>query len=712
MVWPTARAKWNLTMDVIRDLSPRQAVSEKTGTAWQKNAPALARWALDRLANRTDAWGAYIDPSRRRGTSNSYTAKENGRGPLNVAKLTNHFAGGQVLGLHSTSPDDTCRSIGIDLDMHGDDPDLAVRNHAAAVAWAERLADEGFVALLTDSNGRGGFHLRVMFAEPIASEVAFSFAEWIIRDADEYGVDAETFPKQPNLAGLKFGNWLRIPGRHHTRDHWTRVWSGDGWLEGQQAIDYILAIAGDDPELIPDAARLSIRIDRPVELKPFVLPEGVELSDVQRQAADYVATAPPAVSGQGGHNITWGVAHELLIGFGLSEASAFPLLAAYNARLAESWTDAELRHKLNLDAHKVSESKRANPRAIGYLLTMGSEGQAPASLSPKDVAAALAAEFNFEYRDADDPLPLPTPRSNPRKSTPDNDLEDHVTDTKGSLEDPLGNPSGNCDILPPEPATCPDPVPLRGHQIGRSGTAVEVQVPCGNRGGRVAKSGRVYPPCWACIDNWRADFKWRFERDIQGSELSNFYVAEIAAGEWVAARQFISRQGKSMDIKPEYGKVALPDDRLFVLSTVPIHPEQEPPVPAAKALSAAHAAVDACPQRLRRPITGSGGWLRPAKRVETPKYKLLDYAEHGWTRHSNAADIRKTANLYGYKVKYSPTGTITTISGIVGKDGYSDENATIEFWNAVDAAARERLQASRPAVSNREWVEAREWMAS
>src|SRR5262249_17961848 len=61
----------------------------------------------------------------------------------------------------------------------------------------------------------------------------------------------ETFPKQPKVSSGRFGNWLRLPGHHHSRDHWSRVWDGYRWLVGVDAVQYILSLNGDSPSLIP-----------------------------------------------------------------------------------------------------------------------------------------------------------------------------------------------------------------------------------------------------------------------------------------------------------------------------------------------------------------------------------------------------------------------------------------------------------------------------
>jgi hypothetical protein len=60
------------------------------------------------------------------------------------------------------------------------------------------------------------------------------------------------YPGEPEVNPHRpYGSWLRLPGRHHTRSHWTKVWGRDRWLEDQEAVDAILSVTGDSPELIP-----------------------------------------------------------------------------------------------------------------------------------------------------------------------------------------------------------------------------------------------------------------------------------------------------------------------------------------------------------------------------------------------------------------------------------------------------------------------------
>lgn len=83
--------------------------------------------------------------------------------------------------------------------------------------------------------------------------------------------------------------------------------------------------------------------------KPEALPPSFtsRLQDsIIERARKYVATMPPAVSGQDGHGRTFRVACVLVLGFGLSEAEAFGLLKEYNAGCQPPWSDRELAHKI------------------------------------------------------------------------------------------------------------------------------------------------------------------------------------------------------------------------------------------------------------------------------------------------------------------------------------------------------------------------------
>jgi len=229
---------------------------------WAEHADKLAAWTDEHLVNRTDVWGAYLPADRREaGKSNNYTAPPQERrfdGALTLGLLHQHYVGedvGHLIGLHAVGRDNKSRWLVVDIDKHGDDdPATPETNFSAACGWWASLRERGFSPLLLDSNGKGGFHLLQVFAAPVVAACVHAFGRALVQDFAERGLAQapETFPKQAAVTPQRpYGNWWRLPGRHHTRDHWTRVWDGCRWLDGVDAIRRILVTQGDAPDLIP-----------------------------------------------------------------------------------------------------------------------------------------------------------------------------------------------------------------------------------------------------------------------------------------------------------------------------------------------------------------------------------------------------------------------------------------------------------------------------
>jgi len=228
--------------------------------AWTIRAGEIAEWAWSHIVNRTDVWGGYLPPqhrkTQRRQDGTEYVQKsvtkppkdKRGKSVLTIDVARRHFAGesqGDIIGLHSTSPGQTCKWLAYDIDAHdGEDAD-AKMGDAKKVAAA--LMARGLHPLLLDSDGKGGFHVWCIFGTPVKAIDLFAFARSILTDA---GVAAESFPKQSGETA-QYGNWIRLPGRHHTRDHWTRVLGPTGWLDQDAAIDAILAHPESPAESIP-----------------------------------------------------------------------------------------------------------------------------------------------------------------------------------------------------------------------------------------------------------------------------------------------------------------------------------------------------------------------------------------------------------------------------------------------------------------------------
>jgi hypothetical protein len=211
-----------------------QVASYRAHLAWAARAEELAAWAEARLVNRIDAWGGYYCKRSEGGWQTCPTTnpavKNRHKVLLTRSVLVRHFRAGltsDVIGLHTTSPENTSLWGATEVDWHGEGSTAPGLNEAAALGWHGKLRERGFQPLMTDSNGKGGFHLRTLFRTPVPTPRVFGFLQWLVSDHARYGlpVPPELFPKQEQIAPGRFGNWLRCPGRHHTVDHWSRVWN-------------------------------------------------------------------------------------------------------------------------------------------------------------------------------------------------------------------------------------------------------------------------------------------------------------------------------------------------------------------------------------------------------------------------------------------------------------------------------------------------------
>jgi len=77
-----------------------------------------------------------------------------------------------------------------------------------------------------------------------------------------------------------------------------------------------------------------------------------------RRASAYLSAMPPAISGQGGHNVTYAAATALVHGFGLTEGEAMELLQnEFNPRCQPPWSTKELFHKV-ADASRLPHERQ------------------------------------------------------------------------------------------------------------------------------------------------------------------------------------------------------------------------------------------------------------------------------------------------------------------------------------------------------------------
>lgn len=248
---------------------------------WQSYSEQLAEWAMERLVNRRDVWSQYT----LRGGEISVVmlpVKERraaGTDMVTLHKLQRHFAGrspAHLIGLHSISDVQTARWFAIDVDLHDETvanaDEVAEANLEACLAWAERIREMGMDPLLFDSNGVGGYHLWVLLDDDYPLADVYDLANEIRSNYSEFGLERkpEIFPPKRAVEKDDLPYGLRLPGRHHTRPHYSRVRNFDPlgetqWLEGGEAIEAMLATR---PAPLPDFDRSEKTEILPARKKP------------------------------------------------------------------------------------------------------------------------------------------------------------------------------------------------------------------------------------------------------------------------------------------------------------------------------------------------------------------------------------------------------------------------------------------------------------
>jgi hypothetical protein len=235
---------------------------------WAERAEELADWTEQHLVNRTDRFGSHRSKEQIRAAT-----KKNGRRlgsrwtpkDLTRAKILQHFratATNHIIGLHAADENNLTLFGAIDIDAHGGE-DAAV-NEQAVLHW-QRQAGEGDVyALPVDSDGKGGFHLWFFFREKVDAAHVYHYLRDLTSDWEALGLSTppETFPKTADVRTTpeRLGNWLRLPGRHHTANHRSRVYAEGRWLSGREAIAHILSLTGNPPFALPVVSAVGGRL--------------------------------------------------------------------------------------------------------------------------------------------------------------------------------------------------------------------------------------------------------------------------------------------------------------------------------------------------------------------------------------------------------------------------------------------------------------------
>ncbi|MFL6467145.1 MAG: hypothetical protein ACJ72Z_04215 [Pyrinomonadaceae bacterium] len=231
---------------------------------WQRYSDPLAEWAMERLVNRRDVWSQYTLKNGEVGVV-MLPIKERrkaGTDMVTLNKLRRHFAGKAVshlIGLHSISDHSTAKWFAIDIDMHDETvvnaDEIARANWDAAFQWSNRLRAAGLDPILMDSNGVGGYHIWVLLDKEYPLAQVYDYADSVRADWEDLGLPRkpEIFPPRREVDEDDLPYGLRLPGRHHKRPYYTRIWNFDSvaeneWLEGGEAIE---AMLNADPAPLP-----------------------------------------------------------------------------------------------------------------------------------------------------------------------------------------------------------------------------------------------------------------------------------------------------------------------------------------------------------------------------------------------------------------------------------------------------------------------------
>ena len=266
---------------------------ERERAAWADHAEQLADWGWKRFINRDDRVLRYLSEAERSDNCKVIAATR----PLSVADLISHFTcsdRSKIQIAYAIAPDNTCRWGAIDIDAHGICGELRAKlNLAAAEKLAAELRRHGFAVLVFESDGNGGFHVVVFFAEPLPSADVNFLLRSLVEDWADFGLAErpEIFPKQDELTDkVPIGNGLRLPGLHHTSDFVTRIWSNGECLDGLDAVQHLLAMAPgpgtDIPELRQELAASAIKNEgKSRSIRNISLPENAvddQLAPIER----------------------------------------------------------------------------------------------------------------------------------------------------------------------------------------------------------------------------------------------------------------------------------------------------------------------------------------------------------------------------------------------------------------------------------------------
>ena len=234
-----------------------RADSVSVAQPWASRAEQLADWALERLAHRGDSWVIFPPLYRRVGDDTAVVT----RGTLTRQTLRDHFADhdhSHIIGLHCISVENTCRWLAFSTRGTADAPPVnPIHARDGALRILERLGDYGIRATLVDCGADADFQIWVLLDRALPAEPVHAFARSVVDDAARTGQlpPVTIYPTGHAHNDGRWNTWLRVPGHHHCRPKWSRIYHDGRWLEGSDAVNRLLASD------ILDAERFAALID-------------------------------------------------------------------------------------------------------------------------------------------------------------------------------------------------------------------------------------------------------------------------------------------------------------------------------------------------------------------------------------------------------------------------------------------------------------------
>ena len=176
--------------------------------------------------------------------------------PFTIRRHFCHDFNVHMIWLRPVSPLGTSQWFVIRVNHQCDDPKEKTRvNWQAASGWYDELQRRGFKPLMLDNNGGEDIEIIVLLTDLVPAPEVKDFVERFVSDYATRGLDhaPEFMPNQADIAGDYSRKGWRVFGVDESYCYCTRVWSGERWLEREEAIEAILATTGDSPELLANS---------------------------------------------------------------------------------------------------------------------------------------------------------------------------------------------------------------------------------------------------------------------------------------------------------------------------------------------------------------------------------------------------------------------------------------------------------------------------